>query len=116
MTIDEMTRTWIMHKNQVVNTVLSCLRQMLLEMEEHNEVPVDSLNESTKLLGRRSILDSMGLVTLLVNIEQRIDEDHGMTITIADERAMSQENSPFLTVKSLSEYTWLLIEEQRRNG
>jgi hypothetical protein len=105
-----------MQKKQVVDIVLSCLQQTILNMEENNEAPVDSLNESTSLLGRRSVIDSMGLVTLLVNIEQKITEDHRITITIADERAMSQEKSPFLTVQSLSDYTWLLIEDQRRNG
>ena len=104
-----------MQKKQVVDIVLACLQQTILDMEENNELPVDSLNESTSLLGRRSVIDSMGLVTLLVNIEQKITEDHRITITIADERAMSQEKSPFLTVQSLSDYTWLLIEDQRRN-
>ena len=39
-------------------------------------------------------------------------EDHGIVATIADERALSMEKSPFRTVRSLSEYLSLLVDEQ----
>ena len=46
------------------------------------------------MFGSDGFLDSLGLVTLLVNIEQKIEASFNMTITIADEKAMSLRRSP----------------------
>src|SRR5919109_23019 len=62
-----------------------------------------------------SLLDSLGLVQLIVDLEQRVEETGGVTITIADDRAMSQRNSPFRTAGTLTDYIYLLTEEQRSN-
>lgn len=73
------------------------------------EAPV---NEETYLIGRDAVLDSMGLVTLVVDLEQRLEEEFDVSLVLADERAMSQKNSPFRSVRSLSEYIGRMIEEQ----
>jgi acyl carrier protein len=66
--------------------------------------PGDPLSEDTRLLGRQAVIDSLGLVTLIVDLEQRLSDEHGLVVTLADERAMSQKRSPFLTVGSLADY------------
>ena len=101
-----------MQEIQIEEIILSCLRETLSEINEENNPPQDSLNTSIHLIGRQAVLDSMGLVTAIVNIEQKLNEDYGLTITIADERALSQKNSPFRTVKSLCDYISLLIQEK----
>jgi D-alanine--poly(phosphoribitol) ligase subunit 2 len=63
----------------------------------------------TTLYGKTGVLDSLGLVNLIVATEQRIEEDFGVPISLADERAMSQEKSPFRTVDSLVAYIALLL-------
>lgn len=73
----------------------------------------DAVEESTHLIGRGSVLDSLGLVTLIVDLEQRLEEEYGVSVVLANDRAISQKNSPFRTVQSLTEYICLLIEEQR---
>ena len=77
-----------------------------LEMSEQIEK-----NENTVIFGIDSALDSIGLVNFITIIEQKIEEETGRFITIADERAMSMENSPFKTVGTLKEYIELLINE-----
>ncbi len=57
----------------------------------------------TKLLGNGAVIDSLGLVTLIVEIEMRL-EAQGKPIRIMSEAAMSQRRSPFLTVATLAEY------------
>jgi acyl carrier protein len=91
--------------------VLLSLAETLAEVEPENDIEENTLNESTHLLGRQAVLDSMGLVTMIVNVEQQLQQDHAVSITIADERALSQKNSPFRTVRSLSDYIFLLIQE-----
>ncbi|NWG22380.1 MAG: hypothetical protein HXY39_18895 [Chloroflexi bacterium] len=74
----------------------------------------DAPGESTYLVGRRAALDSLGLVTLIVELEQKIEEEFDVALTLASERAMSQKNSPFLTVGALADYICTLLDEQRQ--
>lgn len=63
------------------------------------------------LFGRGGKLDSLGLVNLILMVEENIEKSCGVQLTLADERAMSQERSPFRTVSSLAEYIGLLLGE-----
>jgi D-alanine--poly(phosphoribitol) ligase subunit 2 len=65
----------------------------------------------TVLFGREGKLDSLGLVTLIVGIEGKIRDTFGVAVTIADEKAFSQKNSPFRTIDTLSDYISGLIKE-----
>ena len=58
----------------------------------------------TALYGSKSNIDSIGLVSIIVATEEKIEEEFGIAITLADEKAMSQNNSPFLSIRSLSDY------------
>lgn len=58
----------------------------------------------TPLFGSASRLDSLGLVNLIVAVEERLHKTLGVSLTLADERAMSRRQSPFRTVSSLAEY------------
>jgi hypothetical protein len=58
----------------------------------------------TQLYGCSGNLDSIGIVTFLVLLEQNIADKHGYVVTLADEKALSRKKSPFLTVESLTEY------------
>jgi acyl carrier protein len=56
------------------------------------------------LYGKTGKLESIDVVTLIMEVEDQIKAEIGQSITIADDRAMSRENSPFLTVGSLTDY------------
>ena len=64
----------------------------------------------TPLYGGKGLLDSLGIVTFLVNLEQKIEDKLNVRITIASEKAMSQKNSPFRTISSLNDYLIQLIK------
>ncbi|NJN93660.1 MAG: acyl carrier protein [Anaerolineales bacterium] len=65
----------------------------------------------TRLIGREAALDSMGLVNLIVEVEQRLEDTYDLTVILADERAMSQKNSPFRSVETLADYICQLATE-----
>lgn len=69
----------------------------------------------TVLFGRSGKLDSLGLVNLIVAVEEGIEEEFGVTITLADEKAMSQKSSPFKTIGTLAGYISLLLQENAKN-
>ena len=70
------------------------------------------LGEDTPLYGKEGMLDSLGLVSLIVMIEQAIENELEVSLILADEKAMSQETSPFLKVSLLVDYIDRLVEEE----
>ena len=65
------------------------------------------------LFGDGGVLDSLGLVNLITLIEEHVEDEYDLTITLADEKAMSRKTSPFRTVGSLIEYVSELLEENQ---
>ena len=55
------------------------------------------------LFGAGSPLDSLGLVSLLIDVEEAL-LDRGCEVSLSDERAMSQSRSPFRSVAALVAY------------
>lgn len=64
----------------------------------------EDLNAETRLFGKEGALDSMGLVTLIIAVEQAIEDRFETTIALADEKALSQARSPYRSVTTLAEY------------
>lgn len=93
---------------QILQTIFSAIDELNPQLDAE-QILEKSLK--TPLFGKSGKLDSLGLVTLCVTVEQKIEEDFGIAITIADERAMSQEKSPFLTVETLADYVGSLLKE-----
>ncbi|PCJ22157.1 MAG: hypothetical protein COB04_01215 [Gammaproteobacteria bacterium] len=75
--------------------------------DQKKDALVDA-TESTRLLG---VLDSLGVVFLLTELEERLSDQLGVDIVLADERAMSQKTSPFRRVNTLIKYVNLLVDE-----
>ena len=70
------------------------------------------LSESTVLFGNGSKLKSVELVRLLVDIEFKLEENFGLSDALSSDRAMSQQNSPFKTVATLTDYICSLEAEK----
>ncbi len=71
-----------------------------------------SFTASSDLFGGDSPLDSMDLVALVVDLEEQLHELFDKDITLADERAMSQEVNPFSKIETLTRYIHLLLTER----
>lgn len=66
-------------------------------------------DEQTRLFGEASLLDSIGLVTLMADLEDDIHQAAGVWVTIADEKAMSRLTSPFRRVGLLADHIVELV-------
>jgi len=96
-------------REEIVDLISSSLRAHLSQ----KGIPIpDPLNESTPLIGYQSVVDSLGLVTLVTEIEQKLDEQYDACIILADDQAMSQKNSPFQTIQSLTDHIASLIQQE----
>ena len=85
---------------------------------------IDELNEQlpkeerlqksveTPLFGSGGKLDSLGLVSLVTTVEQKIDEKFGVTATLLDDVAALESDNPFRTVNSLADYIASILEKK----
>src|SRR5262245_54811985 len=96
----------IVMRTDLVSLVVNTLRETIGQ----NEKIPEFVGSETALLGREAVLDSLGLVTLVVAVEQAIVDTFGVRISLADEKAMSQQHSPFRTVGSLAEFAQRVIQ------
>ena len=76
---------------------------------ERNEWLVKS--ENTELIGGIS-MDSLSFVDFIVVLEEKISEKYDVALTIADDRAMSEKNSPFRTIETLADYLVKLLSQK----
>lgn len=76
-----------------------------------DESRLDKKN-NTVLYGQKSKLDSLGLVNLIVEVEQKMQDELGVSINLTDEKALSQSNSPFYSVDTLCKYIFNHLNEQ----
>jgi acyl carrier protein len=85
---------------------------------------VDELNEQlpagvsvdksldAPLYGAGGKLESLDFVTLIMEVEEKINAEFGANITIADENLLSKEKSPFSTLRTLIEYLGELLKQE----
>ncbi|MBA7672829.1 hypothetical protein ES703_81016 [subsurface metagenome] len=90
-------------KKKGINRMIIQIVNEYFESQDFN----DKANENTVLFGKESVLDSMDLVNIIIDIES-IFLDEGYEISLTSEKAMSRRNSPFRTISTLAEF----IEEQ----
>ncbi len=70
-----------------------------------------NISAETELFGGDSVLDSLSLVSIVVDIEAEIAALSKTEISLTDDRAMSEEISPFKSVNALTDYILLLLSE-----
>ena len=95
-------------KKQLLETIYKSLDEINENLNDAQKLMKD---KNTVLFGKDGQLDSLGLVNLLVIIEQNVEDGFDVSITIADERAMSQKHSPFRTVGALVDYINMILKE-----
>jgi len=101
-----------MNRSDVMDLIVTTLQDLLAGDPARAGLPIE---EGTRLYGPEGLLDSLRLVSLVLDLEQEINDQMDTAITIADSRAMSQQRSPFRSVGSLADYiVRLLADEQQQ--
>ncbi len=95
-------------RNKIEQIIFEAIEDLNLKRPQEDQL---KKSEDTVLFGYSGQLDSLGLVDLVLAVEQKITEKLDRVVTLADEKAMSQEKSPFRTVGFLAEYICQLLEE-----
>lgn len=88
-----------------MDKVIQIILDQIHQYNELADAPINTgAGQASVLFGQGSPLDSIGFVSLMLDIEQAVSDAFQKNIALVDARAMSQKNSPFRTVGSLAKY------------
>lgn len=96
-----------MTHDDILQVVLDAITMANNARDDDNQIPVSA---NTELYGNSGYLDSMALVSFLIEVEESL-LDQDIEISLSDERAMSQTRSPFRNVQSLVGYIETLLTD-----
>ena len=82
--------------------------------DEVRKTAINKADENTRLFGGEGLLDSMGVVILLSDLEDKLDDEYDVMISLASDSTMSKTSSPFRNVKSLAKYIIAAVEEEKK--
>ncbi len=94
----------MMSHDQIIKIILQAIEQLNMSREPDQQLTVEP---EAAIFGADSPLDSLGLVALVIDIEEAL-ADEGAEVSLSDEKTMSQKQSPFRTVTTLAAF----IEEK----
>ena len=103
----ESSSTPVLTDEEILEVVLQALRTTNAARPADSQLTV---TPEAALFGPGSPLDSLGLLTLLLDIEEELQRA-GCHVQLSDDRAMSQRRSPFRSVSSLVDYIGRITRE-----
>ena len=88
-----------MNQTEALRIVLDALDRL----NEELDTPI-KVNEHTRLFGPDAVIDSLSLVSVIVDVETDASEALGFPVSLTDDRAISQPISPFTDPAALANY------------
>jgi acyl carrier protein len=101
-------RDLTMNRAAVQDIVLKALEALNEERDPDDQLVV---GPRTRLFGADAELDSLALVSVIVDVEEAVSQQAGRTVMLTDDRAMSRDVSPFTDVEALTSYVVELLSE-----
>jgi D-alanine--poly(phosphoribitol) ligase subunit 2 len=95
-----------MNHASVLELIDSCLR--LFVRKENLKI-----DATTALFASEGVLDSISLVSFLMELEQQLSEKFGITVRLISDKALSLKSSPFVSVGSLIDFVLESQNEQQ---
>jgi acyl carrier protein len=99
---------------------MDVLNEILYPAVDEAKKTIDSAkalerSPETKLFGAGG-LDSLGLVRFIVLVEERIQDQTNLELTLVSDKAMSRSSSPFRTLQTLADYIRDSLAEEGFHG
>ena len=93
-------------EQKIRNIIIEGLKEVIEEDIEHIDSDIVIFGQSGCLL------DSMGLVALIVNVEEKIENEFGFHVILTNDKALSKTKNPFRTITFMTKYIEQLIKEE----
>ena len=96
----------MLNKEQIEKIILNSLETINEERDDGEKLKFDS---NSKLFGVGCSIDSLSLVSLVVDVEAEINQIVDDPISLMDDKAVMRKKSPFESVANLTEYIQELL-------
>lgn len=93
----------------IQQVVIDNLNALIETLPDDQKFVVDS---NTILFGQGSQIDSLSLVSVIVDLETTLSVDYDLDISLTDDRAMNRTISPFDSVRNMVDYIDELVKEK----
>lgn len=90
-----------MERAKIYEIVIKQVQELNETLPENQQF---SVNEDTILFGNNSNIDSLSLVSVIVDLESVFSAEYGKEISLTDDRAMTREINPFSSIRNLVDY------------
>jgi acyl carrier protein len=98
-----------MKREQVLKIIIENVKNLVDTYPENHRFNVD---EKTILFGLNSEIDSLSLVSVIVDLETEFYDSFNIEISLTDDRAMTREVSPYDNISVLADYIVELVTEK----
>jgi len=98
-----------MNRDFLLNIIFDAIKNINEERESEDQIPI---HEDIVLMGADALIDSITLVTLIVDVETEVSLKTGIDIYLTNDDAISQDVSPFISPKNLVNYMIKIIESK----
>lgn len=95
-------------KDEVLAIIYTAMDSLNDELPEGGKIP---LAPDTRLFGADATIDSLSLVSVIVDVEMEASEQLGFAVVLTDDRAIGEEVSPFTDPDALADYILVLAAE-----
>jgi acyl carrier protein len=95
-------------RQQVLGIIYAALENLNAELAADRQVVI---GPTTALFSADAELDSLSLVSVIIDVETALTLEWDAPISLTDDRAMSRAISPFDNVGTLTDYILELLEE-----
>ena len=89
------------NKNSIIEIIFTSIKEVNENQPSNNKL---KLKKDELLVSDKSKIDSLGLITLLVNIEDKINKTYNVRLNLLEENYISDEKTPFQTIDNLAEW------------
>lgn len=90
-----------MNRDSILALVLETVRAYRLALAAKEGMAIEA---DTSLFGSDGVLDSIGLVSVVIELEQKLSDASGQDVSLMNDRAMSRSHNPFRTPGALADY------------
>jgi len=98
-------------KEEIQKLLLSVVEEINLLRDKKNQLP---LSPDLQLIGKETSLDSLGFLNLIVAIENALQNELSLPVSLSDSTELGDAEGPFQSLDNLADYILRQIQNHTR--
>ena len=94
--------------DQIISLIYATIDELNELRADDESIPKEL---ETPLFGEKGYLDSLGLVNLIATLEEKLEDELDLEITLVSNEVLCQQDSPFSSIQSLLNHVTSLSEK-----